>query len=179
MLYLIGINNCETGTSYHLHAKKFKGRLNFTFYDSETKSAFTKALTANQASKLVFPQPDDNYVITSRDSSQFADYIDWCGDYRCYKYDNIAMISVQIVSKDRCFMTLADISRGRIHFSVMDLIKLGLYIKDGNYLYFRTGEHTYFRYKIEDIESFNLLVTKLRVKTGDIGVNYTRFGDYM
>lgn len=76
MLYLIGMNNCETGASYALYAKKFKGRLNFTFYDSETKSAFTKALTANQLNKLVFPQPDDNYAITSRDVIPFADYVD-------------------------------------------------------------------------------------------------------
>lgn len=104
MLYLIGMNNCETGASYALYAKKFKGRLNFTFYDSETKSAFTKALTANQLNKLVFPQPDDNYAITSRDVIPFADYVDWIGTYKCYKYDNIAMENIVAVSKDRCYM---------------------------------------------------------------------------
>ena len=179
MLYLIGLNNCETDTSYALHAKKFKGRLNFTFYDNESKNVFTKALTAKQSNDLVFPQPDDNFAVTSKDATPFADYIDWSGTYKSYKYDNIPMENIVAISKDRCYMVTEKVFRGRRYFSVMDLIRLGLYIKDGNYIYFRSSAHNYFRYKIEDIESFNLLVTKLRVKTGDIGVNYTRFGDYL
>lgn len=177
MIIITNLTNKTTGEEKRFIREWYDSSYKFDFYDTETKESYSRTMDMYRANKF-FEQrhilhPEGLYVSIPRRCLKIADYIEFTGLWNIedlsrdiqLKLSEAQGLDIGYLHDDiGYFVSLTDRFNVRdTALSIVEALFETKHIIVNDTIYINAVSNTVCTYKIEDVEHFNILYTKLEI----------------
>lgn len=177
MTIITNLTSKTTGEEKRFIREWYDSSYKFDFYDTETKESYSRTMNMYRAKRFIEQRgilhPEGLYISISKRCLRLADYIDYVGTWnKRYLSSDIQEklsgadgLDINYIDDDiGFFVSITDGFHAMdVHLSIIEALFELKHIIVNNTIYINAVNDIVYEYKIEDVKSFNILYTKLKI----------------